>query len=387
MDFVSVDAADSELKETATFGLAVCHTLHARKDGTLVGNHVDEEAFKASGGELIQKDGSSTQVKFQGQTYTVLKQYEFDSHRQTQSVIVEGNGKKTIFVKGSPEAIRALCSSGVPKDLDTSVGKAAKSGTYQLAIASKDYDLGDTPLTDISRDDVEKSLRFVALFSFRNSIREETPGVIQELLEGNVTTAMITGDSVLTGICIGRAAGIIPEGNRVLFGKKNDQGEIQWIDADTDVPVSAPSGKNLDSPNTNTVLAVTGETWTSLLQDDPKFAASIAMHIRVFGRCNPSDKVSVVTHFVEHGRKTLMCGDGGNDCGSLKAAHVGIALSTAEASVVAPFTSLDKCITSVSQVLREGRCALASAFAAYSYYIIYGQVESFLQVINAYFAM
>jgi cation-transporting P-type ATPase 13A2 len=62
-----------------------------------------------------------------------------------------------------------------------------------------------------------------------------------------------------------------------------------------------------------------------------------------------------------------MYGDGQNDCGSLKTAHVGVALSTAEASLAAPFTSLDKSILAVAEVLREGRCALASALATYIY--------------------
>lgn len=82
-----------------------------------------------------------------------------------------------------------------------------------------------------------------------------------------------------------------------------------------------------------------------------------------------------------------MAGDGGNDCGALKTAHVGIALSDAEASIVAPFTSLDKTISSVVDVLLEGRCALASALASYKYMLMYGQVETLLQMICAYFSI
>ncbi len=90
--------------------------------------------------------------------------------------------------------------------------------------------------------------------------------------------------------------------------------------------------------------------WEYLLNYYPKSALDYAKRTKVFGRCRPDDKVSIVSTFVEMGVITLMCGDGGNDCGALKAAHVGIALSEAEASVVAPFTALDKSITSVTEV-------------------------------------
>jgi magnesium-transporting ATPase (P-type) len=76
----------------------------------------------------------------------------------------------------------------------------------------------------------------------------------------------------------------------------------------------------------------------------------------------------------------------GNDCGALKAAHVGIALSDAEASTVAPFTSLDKTISATLGVLREGRCSLASSLASYKFMIMYGQIATINQLINAYLA-
>lgn len=57
-----------------------------------------------------------------------------------------------------------------------------------------------------------------------------------------------------------------------------------------------------------------------------------------------------------------MCGDGANDCAALKAADSGISLSNSEASIAAPFNSQIQDISSIVELLREGRSALVTSF-------------------------
>jgi cation-transporting ATPase 13A3/4/5 len=70
-----------------------------------------------------------------------------------------------------------------------------------------------------------------------------------------------------------------------------------------------------------------------------------------------------------------MCGDGANDCGALKRADVGISLSSAEASIAAPFTSQIANISCVTVVLREGRCALATSLQEFKYMALYSMIQ------------
>lgn len=68
----------------------------------------------------------------------------------------------------------------------------------------------------------------------------------------------------------------------------------------------------------------------------------------------PTQKMQFVVLLQQKGMVVGMCGDGANDCGALKTAHVGVALSEEEASVAAPFTSKVQNISCIPTLIRLG---------------------------------
>jgi P-type E1-E2 ATPase len=70
----------------------------------------------------------------------------------------------------------------------------------------------------------------------------------------------------------------------------------------------------------------------------------VAVCVQVFARVSPEQKELVVVALRAVGRTVLMCGDGTNDVGGLKAAHVGVALLSASQAAVSRARSVT-CIT------------------------------------------
>ena len=83
---------------------------------------------------------------------------------------------------------------------------------------------------------------------------------------------------------------------------------------------------------------MSGKSWAVLRLHFPHLLPKIIQRGTIFARMSPDQKAELIEEYQAIDYITAMCGDGANDCGALKAAHVGISLSEAEASVATPFT-------------------------------------------------
>ncbi|XP_018649916.1 putative cation transporting ATPase [Schistosoma mansoni] len=131
----------------------------------------------------------------------------------------------------------------------------------------------------------------------------------------------------------------------------------------------------LDRPDFH--LAISGKTWAIIREYYPWLIPKLVVKGTVFARFRPEQKAQLIESLQSVGYFVSMCGDGANDCGALKVAHAGIALSEAEASVASPFISKQQNISCVPTLIREGRCALTTSFGAFKFMVGYSMIQFF----------
>ncbi|KAI0223304.1 hypothetical protein L0F63_004993 [Massospora cicadina] len=384
----------AELPSLLQLGVATCHAV-TKVGEQMIGNPVDIEMFNATGWQIHAPEGANyvDTLKSEARTAHIVKRYEFVHARASMSVAVldPATGHVHVFVKGSFEKLKDLATPGsIPDDYDRCTGRLAMEGCYVLAMAHRDLGRVDpSHVRSWTREQMEEAINLIGLVVFKNKLKVDTRDAILELKDGATRTIMITGDTALTGIYISRACGMMPEGQRVLLADVGGDGMPYWVDVD------AEDGRRMDTSTvlsllpkdglgSDVELAMTGKAFRKLGELD--LIRTLLLNTRVFARMLPQDKVDCVELHMERGI-TAMCGDGGNDCGALRAAHVGIALSEAEASIVSPFSSSFRSVRSCVELIRQGRAALATSFAGYKYLIMYGEIMACLKIISFYFSI
>ena len=278
---------------------------------------------------------------------------------------------------------------GKPSWYEATYRGLAEEGLRVLALAYKRCDCDGAEPAEAAaryaqrpREWVESDLCFAGFVAFGCPVRKDSAHVIGALVESGHSTHMLTGDAALTAIHVAKEVGMLdakadaasqppanasgaaakpkaakaaaaaPVARTLLLAQRagvaqpTAGGDFEWVFAlgsgggaaaadgaaaaagagaagAAVAPFSAAGVAALRAKGHG--LVVTGKVWEALAAVEPA-AWGVAGEVRVYARMSPEGKEEVIRAMREHGKATLMCGDGGNDVGALKSADVGASL-------------------------------------------------------------
>nr|KAF6477152.1 ATPase 13A4 [Molossus molossus] len=385
--------------------MASCHSL-VLLDETIQGDPLDLKMFEATKWEMavsghsvhikgapahsmvVKPCKSASQVPVEG--IAILHQFPFSSALQRMTVIVqELGGDRLVFMKGAPEKVASFCQpETVPTSFVSELQIYTTQGFRVIALAYRKLDM-DHHTTALARDEVECDLIFLGLLILENRLKEETKPVLEELISAKIRTVMITGDNLQTAITVARKSGMVSKGQKVILIEASEStgsssASISWKLVEEKKCIAYGNEDNYinigeevsDNSKEGTYhFALNGKSFQVISQHFSSLLPKILMNGTIFARMSPGQKSNLVEEFQKLDYFVGMCGDGANDCGALKMAHVGISLSEQEASVASPFTSKTSNIECVPQLIKEGRAALVTSFCMFKYMALYSMIQ------------
>lgn len=393
-------------------GMLTCHSLSII-DGKLCGYPLDLKMFNSttwiykkycnddSKGKLLIPEAIvyPNHPITDNSTYDIqiYAQFPFISSLQRTSVICKDSSEGScfeIFCKGSPEAIVMLSNpKTVPDDIFLKLKMFTTKGYRVIAMGTRTLNVEESEVPKFSREDIEKDLIFSGLIILENRLKVQTAGTIKTLKNAGVKIKMITGDNIQTAVSVGKECGIVDKNSsivEVLVTNSLKEGpKIRYNSFDRDsykVSKSIREGYFHEMRDVEIIckkyqFVVTGNSWANIIEHFPRSIPHIIKKGIVFARMSSHQKQQLIEELKNIGYYVAMCGDGANDCAALKAAHLGISLSEAEASIAAPFTSKQHNISCVSMVIREGRAALLTSFGVFKFIVCGSLAEFFCTVI------
>ncbi|OTF82556.1 hypothetical protein BLA29_006483 [Euroglyphus maynei] len=199
----------------------------------------------------------------------------------------------------------------------------SRKGARVLALGRKNLgNISSGQIRNFTREDVETELDFVGFLIISCPLKPDSVSVMKEIIASSHYVTMITGDAPLTACHVAKELYFVSSKKPTLILHGMDKLTWKSIDETVCLPL-IPDNKEFFRQYE---FCVTGDSLNALLDCDPKFFVKMLPKIRVFARVAPKQKEFIITSLRSLGYTTLMCGDGTNDVGALKHAHVGVAL-------------------------------------------------------------
>ncbi|OBT43482.1 hypothetical protein VE00_06133 [Pseudogymnoascus sp. WSF 3629] len=332
-----------------TLVLATAHALVRLDEGDIVGDPMEKATLSSLGWKLGKNDTLTSKAvvgmskgpnSIAANTVQIKRRFQFSSALKRQSSVATvttvdpQTSKKTrstfVAVKGAPETIQKRLVN-VPADYEETFKYFTRKGSRVLALAYKhlttDTELGSGRINELKRENVEEGLSFAGFLVLHCPLKEDAKESVRMLNESSHRVVMITGDNPLTAVHVAREVEIVDRDVLILDAPEHDDSgeKLVWRSVDDLVSIPVDPTKPLDKEIlASKDLCVTGYALAKF-KDQPALL-SLIRHTWVYARVSPKQKEEILMGLKELGYYTLMAGDGTNDVGALKQAHIGVAL-------------------------------------------------------------
>ncbi|KAL4117967.1 hypothetical protein PRIC2_010295 [Phytophthora ramorum] len=405
---------------------------------------------------LVYRLGTWTQVSSDElvpeiQAVDILHSFTFSSELKRMTTVVtvrkadnDEQDEQRVLTKGAPEVLEPIFSTK-PSYYRRVYRHYASKGCRVLALGFRVLPVAISPeeLRRKPRCELEGGLTFAGFLVMDCPLKDDTKRTIRELMISKHKVTMVTGDNPLTACDVARQVGINSEYSKqpLVLTPNTESGVVEWKSIDDGSPdiEEETIPFNVDGVEKMQVqydMCVTGEALAMLYkQQEDKCSDSaaalegflailgkICLCITVFARTSPQQKEHLIMAMNRRGKTTAMCGDGTNDVGALKQAHIGISIVNSsssenpphvvdagrgagrftaqnglrhrrhpgsrgnsveelqqslytnddvqivrlgDASIASPFTSKSSSIRVIKKLIRQGRCTLVTTIQMY----------------------
>lgn len=334
---VGIDSSDHRrlvnVRETpreTTLCLAAAHALVRLDDGTVVGDPMEKTTLESldwtlGKGDIISPANATAPHRMQ---LLIRRRFQFSSALKRMSTVsVLSGGKAVAAVKGAPETIKTMLSV-IPEHYDDTYKWFTRKGSRVLALAMKEMEVTSVDkINKLARDQVESKLTFAGFLVFHCPLKTDAVEALKMLADSSHRCIMITGDNPLTAVHVARDVEIVDRDTLILDLKENPKhdADLVWRTVDESKIIPVDPSEPLDlSLFEQYDICVTGAALKQF-ESRPSWN-DLVQNTWVYARVSPSQKEFILTTLKTLGYTTLMAGDGTNDVGALKQAHIGVAL-------------------------------------------------------------
>ncbi|OVF10420.1 putative cation-transporting ATPase [Clavispora lusitaniae] len=321
-----------EAPETTSWVLGSAHALVKLDDGKVVGDPMEQATLKAAHWDVGTKDTvERKKEKNKSESIKILRRFQFSSALKRSSAITSINtlkGKHFVAVKGAPETLRSMLVDA-PAHYEECYKSFTRAGSRVLALGYK-YLNTEVRVTQVKREEIESELHFAGFIVFHCPLKDDAIETIEMLNESSHRCVMITGDNPLTACHVAKEVKIVDK-EVLILDAPEEHHEIQndenlvWRNVDESTVIPFKSTDSIDFELFKKYdICITGHALSHLSEHVQ--ILDLLKRTWVYARVSPSQKEFLLTSLKEAGYNTLMCGDGTNDVGALKQAHIGVAL-------------------------------------------------------------